>query len=88
MSLTFYLGTYLAMDYSVGAISRFLWGLKDPASEALLMPAVATGLIVGDGMGAFPGAIVGLFKVQPPMCLNFVPSNPKNSAFPSGYGHI
>ena len=67
----FYLGAWLSVDFCVGAVARFLWSLKMPASEELYMPAVATGLIAGDGLWTIPAAILAIAGVHPPVCMSF-----------------
>ena len=68
-------GAFLSVDYSVGALARILWRMKSAESEALFMPAVATGLIVGDGLWTIPAAVLGFAGVQPPFCMSFNSTN-------------
>ena len=64
-------GAFLSIDYSVGALARLVWRMKNAEAEALLMPAVATGLIAGDGLWTIPAALLGFAGIQPPFCMSF-----------------
>jgi hypothetical protein len=39
-----------------------------------MIPAVASGLICGEGLWTLPAAILALAKIKPPICMNFVAS--------------
>ena len=76
----------MAVDFCTGSIARFLWSLKDPAGSLLLTPAVATGLIAGDGLWTVPAAILALAGVAPPLCMSFTASSVAAAAVSSSSG--
>ncbi|KAG5254370.1 oligopeptide transporter OPT family protein [Salix suchowensis] len=61
MAVPFYIGAYFAR------INR-----KDAEDYS---GAVASGLICGDGIWTIPSAILAIFKINPPICMNFGPSS-------------
>ncbi|CAD6243228.1 unnamed protein product [Miscanthus lutarioriparius] len=47
----------------------------DSAEAELLVPAVASGFICGDGIWIFPSSLLALAKVKPPICMKFSPGS-------------
>ncbi|GAY67034.1 hypothetical protein CUMW_253440 [Citrus unshiu] len=72
MAIPFYLGPYFAIDMCVGSLLLFIWEKIDKAKADAFGPAVASGLICGDGIWTLPSSILALAKVQPPMCMKFL----------------
>ncbi|KDO46151.1 hypothetical protein CISIN_1g005295mg [Citrus sinensis] len=72
MAIPFYLGPYFAIDMCVGSLLLFIWEKIDKAKADAFGPAVASGLICGDGIWSLPSSILALAKVQPPMCMKFL----------------
>lgn len=72
MAIPFYLGPYFAIDMCVGSLLLFIWEKIDKAKADAFGPAVASGLIGGDGIWSLPSSILALAKVQPPMCMKFL----------------
>ncbi|CBI27129.3 unnamed protein product, partial [Vitis vinifera] len=72
MAIPFYLGPYFAIDMCVGSLILFIWGKLDKAKADAFGPAVASGLICGDGIWSLPSSILALAGVQPPICMKFL----------------
>ncbi|KAL1540728.1 putative metal-nicotianamine transporter ysl5 [Salvia divinorum] len=72
MALPFYLGGYFAIDMCVGSLILFIWETIDKANADAFAPAVASGLICGDGIWALPSSILGFAGVKPPICMKFL----------------
>lgn len=73
MAVPFLVGAYFAIDMCVGSLVVFLWRKVDSRKADLMVPAVASGLICGDGLWILPSSILALAKVHPPICMNFLP---------------
>ncbi|KAL5724129.1 putative metal-nicotianamine transporter ysl7 [Ranunculus cassubicifolius] len=72
MAIPFYLGPYFAIDMAVGSLILFIWQkLNRPKADAFA-PAVASGLICGDGIWTLPSSVLALAGVQPPICMKFL----------------
>ncbi|CAI0398450.1 unnamed protein product, partial [Linum tenue] len=72
MAIPFYLGGYFAIDMCVGSLILFVWGKVDKAKADAFGPAVASGLICGDGIWTLPSSILALVGVKPPICMKFL----------------
>ncbi|KAG8065539.1 hypothetical protein GUJ93_ZPchr0004g40532 [Zizania palustris] len=75
MAVPFLVGASFAIDMCAGSLVVFLWHKLDGKRAALLVPAVASGLICGDGIWIFPSSLLALAKVKPPICMKFTPGN-------------
>lgn len=74
MAVPFLVGAYFAIDMCVGSLIVFAWHKINGNQASLLIPAVASGLICGDGLWILPSSILALAKVRPPICMSFFPS--------------
>ncbi|KAH9621150.1 hypothetical protein KSS87_010390 [Heliosperma pusillum] len=72
MAIPFYLGGYFAIDMCVGSLILFVWQSRNKAKADAFGPAVASGLICGDGIWTLPSSLLALAGVQPPICMNFI----------------
>ncbi|XP_020523829.1 probable metal-nicotianamine transporter YSL12 [Amborella trichopoda] len=72
MSIPFYIGPYFAIDMALGSLINAVWGRLNKREADLLGPAVASGLICGDGIWTLPAAALTLAKVKPPICMAFL----------------
>ncbi|XP_057857692.2 probable metal-nicotianamine transporter YSL12 isoform X1 [Cryptomeria japonica] len=72
MAIPFYLGGYFAIDMCVGTTIVYIWQRINRKSADILVPAVASGLICGDGIWTLPSSILALAKVNPPICMKFL----------------
>ncbi|KAJ8752163.1 hypothetical protein K2173_003771 [Erythroxylum novogranatense] len=72
MAIPFYLGAYFAIDMCIGSLILFVWGKVDKAKADAFGPAVASGLICGDGIWTLPSSILALAGVKPPICMKFL----------------
>ncbi|XP_073118726.1 metal-nicotianamine transporter YSL3 [Henckelia pumila] len=73
MAVPFLVGAYFAIDMCVGSLVVFVWRKVDSRKAGLMLPAVASGLICGDGLWILPSSILALAKVHPPICMSFLP---------------
>ncbi|XP_077248474.1 YELLOW STRIPE like 1 [Tasmannia lanceolata] len=74
MAIPFLVGAYFAIDMCVGSFVVFVWHKLNSKKASLMVPAVASGLICGDGLWILPSSILALLKVNPPICMNFLPT--------------
>ncbi|KAL8550041.1 hypothetical protein ACS0TY_008754 [Phlomoides rotata] len=72
MAIPFYLGGYFTIDMCVGSLILFIWEKMDKAKADAFGPAVASGLICGDGIWTLPSSILALVGVHPPICMKFL----------------
>lgn len=72
MAVPFLVGANFAIDMCVGSLIVFVWHKLKSNNAALMVPAVASGLICGDGLWILPSAILALAKIHPPICMNFL----------------
>ncbi|URD81396.1 OPT oligopeptide transporter protein [Musa troglodytarum] len=73
MAIPFYIGASFAIDMCVGSVILYVWRKMNKAKADALGPAVASGLICGDGMWSLPQGVLALAQVSPPMCMKFGP---------------
>ncbi|XVF10142.1 hypothetical protein REPUB_Repub07fG0157300 [Reevesia pubescens] len=62
MAVPFLVGAYFAIDMCVGSLVVFVWNRLNGKKASLMIPAVASGLICGDGLWLLPSSILALFK--------------------------
>lgn len=72
MAIPFYLGPYFAIDMCVGSLILFVWEKIDKVQADSFGPAIASGLICGDGIWSLPSSILALAGVKPPICMKFL----------------
>ncbi|KAJ1390044.1 Oligopeptide transporter, OPT superfamily [Sesbania bispinosa] len=72
MAIPFYLGPYFAIDMCVGSLILYVWEKINKAKADAFGPAVASGLICGDGIWTLPASILALAGVKPPICMKFL----------------
>ncbi|KAG6752607.1 hypothetical protein POTOM_042626 [Populus tomentosa] len=72
MAVPFLVGAYFAIDMCVGSLVVFAWHKLNSRKASLMVPAVASGLICGDGLWILPSSILALAKIRPPICMNFL----------------
>lgn len=71
MAVPFLVGANFAIDMCVGSLIVVACHKIDGKKAALMVPAVASGLICGDGLWILPSSFLALAKVNPPICMNF-----------------
>uniref|UniRef100_A0A1J3HEJ5 Metal-nicotianamine transporter YSL2 n=1 Tax=Noccaea caerulescens TaxID=107243 RepID=A0A1J3HEJ5_NOCCA len=71
MAVPFLVGGSFAIDMCVGSFVVFVWRKVNSKKAEFMVPAVASGLICGDGLWILPSSLLALAKVRPPMCMNF-----------------
>ncbi|RWW59848.1 hypothetical protein BHE74_00033194 [Ensete ventricosum] len=72
MAVPFLVGASFAIDMCVGSLVVFAWHKLNRKKAALMVPAVASGLICGDGLWILPSSLLALAKVNPPICMKFL----------------
>ncbi|XP_002269277.1 probable metal-nicotianamine transporter YSL7 [Vitis vinifera] len=72
MAIPFYLGPYFAIDMCVGSLILFIWQRINKAKAEAFGPAVASGLICGDGLWTLPSSILALAGIKQPICMKFL----------------
>ncbi|XP_028768497.1 probable metal-nicotianamine transporter YSL5 [Neltuma alba] len=72
MAIPFYIGPYFAIDMCVGSLILYVWERMNKAKADAFAPAVASGLICGDGIWTLPASILALAGVKPPICMKFL----------------
>lgn len=76
MAVPFLVGANFAVDMCVGSLVVFaLRKVGNGEEAALLVPAIASGFICGDGIWTFPSSLLSLAKVTPPICMKFAPGS-------------
>ncbi|CAI9086960.1 OLC1v1020904C1 [Oldenlandia corymbosa var. corymbosa] len=73
MAVPFLVGANFAIDMCVGSLIVYVWHKIDTRKASLMVPAVASGMICGDGLWILPSSLLALFKINPPICMNFLP---------------
>ncbi|KAG6625121.1 probable metal-nicotianamine transporter YSL5 isoform X1 [Carya illinoinensis] len=72
MAIPFYIGPYFAIDMCVGSLILFIWEKINKSKADAFGPAVASGLICGEGIWTLPASILALAGVKPPICMKFL----------------
>ncbi|KAG0492060.1 hypothetical protein HPP92_005458 [Vanilla planifolia] len=72
IAVPFYLGSYFTIDMCVGSLILLLWEKRDKRQADAFAPAVAAGLICGDGIWSLPASLLAIAKVKPPICMKFL----------------
>ncbi|KAG5558898.1 hypothetical protein RHGRI_008746 [Rhododendron griersonianum] len=72
MAVPFLVGAYFAIDMCMGSLIVFVWHKVNNKKAGLMVPAVASGLICGDGLWILPSSLLALAKIYPPICMNFM----------------
>lgn len=74
IGLPFLFGANFAIAMCLGSVLLYVWNKINMQSAELLSCSVAAGLIGGEGLFALPAAALSMNKVQPPICMKFLPS--------------
>ncbi|KAJ0986821.1 hypothetical protein J5N97_005177 [Dioscorea zingiberensis] len=94
IAIPFYQGSNFAIDMCVGSIILFVWQKVNRPKADAFASAVASGLVCGEGIWALPQAVIALGKINPPICMKFLPReiNEKVDKFietlPYNYSHV
>ncbi|KAG8094675.1 hypothetical protein GUJ93_ZPchr0012g20594, partial [Zizania palustris] len=75
MAVPFLVGASFAIDMCVGSLVVFVWNKMNKKEAAFMVPAVASGLMCGDGIWTFPSSLLALAKIKPPICMKFTPGS-------------
>lgn len=74
MALPFLIGANFTIDMCIGTLVVFLFHKIDSQKATLMIPAVASGLICGEGLWILPASLLALVKITPPICMKFLPA--------------
>ncbi|KAL3742861.1 hypothetical protein ACJRO7_018206 [Eucalyptus globulus] len=74
MAPPFLVGAYFTIDMCLGTLIVYVWQKLNAKKAELMVPAVASGLICGEGLWVLPASVLALAKIKPPICMKFVPS--------------
>uniref|UniRef100_A0A8R7R849 Uncharacterized protein n=1 Tax=Triticum urartu TaxID=4572 RepID=A0A8R7R849_TRIUA len=75
MVVPFLVGGSLAIDMCIGSLVVFVWEKMDKKDATIQVPAVASGLICGDGIWVFTSSLLALAKINPPIRMKFTPAS-------------
>ncbi|KAJ9172885.1 hypothetical protein P3X46_016079 [Hevea brasiliensis] len=75
MAIPFYIGGYFAIDMCVGSLMLYIWRKINKAKADAFGPAVASGVICGDGIWTLRSSILSLAGAKPPLCMKFLSKN-------------
>ncbi|CAM6100867.1 unnamed protein product [Calypogeia fissa] len=74
MAIPFYIGAYFAIDMFIGSVILFFWERINKKEADVYAGVLASGLICGDGIWTIPAAVLSLSKIEPPICMTFLPA--------------
>lgn len=75
MAVPFLVGAYFAIDMCLGSLIVWIWcRVRGGEVGKVMVPAVASGLMCGEGLWILPSSILALAKIHPPICMNFLPA--------------
>lgn len=72
MAIPFYIGSYFAIDMCFGSLILFIWRKINRDKAEAFGPAVASGMICGEGIWTLPASVLALAGVEPPICMKFL----------------
>ncbi|KQK00557.1 hypothetical protein BRADI_3g50263v3 [Brachypodium distachyon] len=74
MAVPFLVGGSFAIDMCIGSLVVFIKEKLNKKEAGFMVPAIASGLICGDGIWTFPSSLLALAKIKPPICMKFTPA--------------
>ncbi|XP_047063040.1 probable metal-nicotianamine transporter YSL17 [Lolium rigidum] len=72
MAVAFFAPPTITIAMVMGSAVIYLWGRSDRNDMQMMSPAVACGLICGDGFGSLVSLMLTLLKATPPICIMFL----------------
>uniref|UniRef100_A0A0E0AT90 Uncharacterized protein n=1 Tax=Oryza glumipatula TaxID=40148 RepID=A0A0E0AT90_9ORYZ len=70
VAVAFFVPPRIPMGMAVGCLAPHVWWRHvDAGGARLLSPAVASGLICGDGLGSLASSMLTLLRARPPICI-------------------
>lgn len=72
MAIPFYLGPYFGTGMCIGSLILFVWSKTEKVKVDNFGPAVASGLMSGDGIGTLPSSLLAVAGSTPPICMKFL----------------
>lgn len=74
VAVPFLVGAYFSIDMCVGSLIVFVLHKIDTKKADFMVPAIASGMICGEGLWILPSSVLALAKVKPPICMKFLAS--------------
>ncbi|OEL18429.1 putative metal-nicotianamine transporter YSL7 [Dichanthelium oligosanthes] len=75
VAVAFFLPPEIPIGMFMGSIVMYLWRRLDPDDARARSPAMAAGLICGDGVGTLLRSMLLVSRTRPPMCIMFLSSS-------------
>jgi OPT family oligopeptide transporter len=75
VAVPFYIGAFFGVDMFIGTVILFVWQKVNRRDADDYAVAAASGLICGDGIWSIPSAVLSILKIDPPVCMSFMPSS-------------
>lgn len=72
MAIPFIVGAYFTIDMFVGTTIVFIWQKLNRRRADIFVPAVASGLMCGEGIWILPASVLAIMKINPPICMQFL----------------
>ncbi|XP_062186037.1 probable metal-nicotianamine transporter YSL17 [Phragmites australis] len=72
VAVAFFVSPKMAVGMCTGSTVMYLWRRFDGDAMRVLSPAMAAGLICGDGFGSLLLSVLTLFKARAPICIKFL----------------
>ncbi|KAL5221606.1 hypothetical protein ABZP36_026319 [Zizania latifolia] len=88
IAVAFFVPPRMPIGMAAGSLALYIWRRHvDAGSARLLSPAVASGIICGDGLGWLLPSMLTFLRARPPMCMTFLSlfENQKLDAFLDSY---
>uniref|UniRef100_A0A0E0N8V1 Metal-nicotianamine transporter YSL7 n=1 Tax=Oryza rufipogon TaxID=4529 RepID=A0A0E0N8V1_ORYRU len=72
MAITFFMPPRVPVGMCIGSLVAYLWEKMDAGRGRMLSPALASGLICGDGVGSILLSMLTLMGARAPICIKFL----------------
>ncbi|TVU15803.1 hypothetical protein EJB05_39341 [Eragrostis curvula] len=72
VAVAFFVSPKMSIGMCTGSVVMYLWKKHDRDCARLLSPAVAAGMICGDGFGSLLSSVLAMFKARAPICIMFL----------------
>uniref|UniRef100_A0A0D9VBB8 Metal-nicotianamine transporter YSL7 n=1 Tax=Leersia perrieri TaxID=77586 RepID=A0A0D9VBB8_9ORYZ len=72
MAVAFFMPPRMAIGMCIGSLAVYLWEKMNASRSRMLSPALASGLICGDGLGSLLLSMLTLVDATAPICIKFL----------------
>ncbi|KAF8670294.1 hypothetical protein HU200_050835 [Digitaria exilis] len=72
VAVAFFMPPKVPIGLFVGSVVMYLWKRRDGEGARMRSPAVAAGMICGDGLGSLLRSMLMLSRARPPVCMMFL----------------